>query len=263
MAVHLHSKNSLDKARDLYQWALAECAPYGQKFSQFDTDATITTLMYNLGRLQEDDHDPESARMTYAKLLEQHPDYSEARLRSCYIDIIKVGVDNAEANKKIKELVEYDGYNLEVRALYGWFLSKQKRQIAKNLAEDVAQRHYKHTLSQFDKHDGYSLTSMGNLFLTHSKEVMRSSNPGDVEKRRIQYNKACEFFDKALQLDCRNAYAAQGVAIALSEMKEHAKAILIFSKVRETLKDVTVFINLGHCYTELKQYARAIENART
>jgi hypothetical protein len=30
--------------------------------------------------------------------------------------------------------------------------------------------------------------------------------------------------------------------------------------VRETLKDHSVFVNLGHTYCEIRQYARAIEN---
>jgi RNA polymerase-associated protein CTR9 len=34
----------------------------------------------------------------------------------------------------------------------------------------------------------------------------------------------------------------------------------IFSKVKDTLKDYSVYVNLGHTYCELKQYARAIEN---
>jgi len=264
IAVFLQATGNLDKAREVYESAIEHCASSGSISSTpFDTDATLTTLMYNLGRLYEDEGNTEAARPTYEKLLEQHPDYVEARLRLCYMDIIAAGIDSPEAGKKMKELVELDGQHLQVRALYGWYLSRHRRQIAKNLAEDVEQRHYKTTLSQLDKHDGYSLTSMGNLFLTHSKEIMRSSNPGDVEKRRIQYNKACEFFDKALQLEPKNAYAAQGVAIALSEVKQPAKAIVIFSKIRETLKDMSVFVNLGHCYTELKQYARAIENVRS
>ena len=75
------------------------------------------------------------------------------------------------------------------------------------------------------------------------------------------YERAVEFFDKALQLDPKNAYAAQGIAIALvDDQKDHATAVQIFSKIRDTLKDACVYVNLGHVYAELKQYTKSIEN---
>jgi len=75
------------------------------------------------------------------------------------------------------------------------------------------------------------------------------------------YSKAVEFFDKALQLDPKNAYAAQGIAIAMVEDKKDFKgALSIFMKVRDTIKDPNVFINLGHIFAELRQYSKAIEH---
>jgi len=75
------------------------------------------------------------------------------------------------------------------------------------------------------------------------------------------YIRAVEFFDKALQLDPQNAYAAQGIGIAMAEdKKDLGVALQIFTKVRETVKDPSVYSNLGHIYCELKQYSRAIEH---
>lgn len=129
-----------------------------------------------------------------------------------------------------------------------------------NIAEDIEQRHYKHTLQQYDKHDRYSLTGMGNLYLTTARE-MRRDTESDKEKRRKMYEKAIEFYDKALQLDARNAYAAMGIAIALVEdRKELTGAVQLFSKIRDTVKDASVFVNLGHVFAELKQYSRSIES---
>jgi len=76
------------------------------------------------------------------------------------------------------------------------------------------------------------------------------------------YERAIEFFDKAIQLDPQNAYAAQGVGIAMVEdKKDYATALQIFTKVKESIKDASVHINLGHINCELKQYSRGIENA--
>ena len=78
------------------------------------------------------------------------------------------------------------------------------------------------------------------------------------------YERAVEFFDKAIQLDPQNAYAAQGIAIALAEDKrEFGPALQIFTKVRDTMKEANVHINLGHVYAELKNWTRSIENVST
>ena len=101
---------------------------------------------------------------------------------------------------------------------------------------------------------------MGNVHLTIAREMPRSTEQ-DKEKRRKTYEKAVEFFDKVLSLDPKNAYAAQGIAIALIEdKKDYSTALQIMAKVKETLKDYTVYVNLGHAYCDCKQYARAIEN---
>jgi RNA polymerase-associated protein CTR9 len=101
---------------------------------------------------------------------------------------------------------------------------------------------------------------MGNIHLAIAREMPRSSEQ-EKEKRRKGYERAVEFFDKVLQLDPKNAYAAQGIAIALVEdKKDYSTALQIFTKVKETLKDYSVYVNLGHTYCEIKQYARAIEN---
>jgi RNA polymerase-associated protein CTR9 len=101
---------------------------------------------------------------------------------------------------------------------------------------------------------------MGNIHLATAREMRRDTEQ-DKEKRRKMYERAVEFFDKVLQLDPKNAYAAQGIAIALVEdKKDYSTALQIFTKVKDTIKDHNVYVNLGHTYSELKQYARAIEN---
>ncbi|GLA14985.1 hypothetical protein AnigIFM63309_010114 [Aspergillus niger] len=257
MGCFLYQAEKIERARTMFQAALDACVRSKEKESELDTDALVTTISFNLGRTYEAADMPEEAKKVYQGLLERHADYTEANARLTYIALRQSPTD--EGPKKMAKLYEADSTNLEVRALFGWYLSKSKKRAA-NLAEDHEQRHYKHTLQYYDKHDRYSLTGMGNIHLSTARDMRRDSDQ-DKEKRRKMYERAVEFFDKALQLDPRNAYAAQGIAIALvDDKKDHASAVHIFSKIRDTLRDASVYLNLGHVYAELRQYTRSIEH---
>ena len=246
-----------EQARAVFQIALNACVRRAQKDESFDTDATVTTISYNLARAYEADGLLEEAKKVYEGLLERHNDYTDATTRLAYIALRQSPTD--EGPKAVTTLIQNDPFDLEARAMYGWYLSKSKKRST-NIAEDLEQRHYKHTLQHHDKHDRYSLTGMGNLYLTNAREMRRDSE-SDREKRRKTYERAVEFFDKALQLDPRNAYAAQGISIALVEdKKDYSSAVQVLVKLRDTLRDSNVSVNVGHVYAELKQYSRAIEN---
>lgn len=259
MGCFLYQAEKIESAKSMFQIALDACEKVKERDGR-DTDALVTTISYNLGRAHEASNMPEEAKKVYEGILERHNDYTEANARLTYIALRQSPTD--EGPKKMAKLYEAESSNLEVRALFGWYLSKSKKRVA-NLAEDHEQRHYKHTLQYFDKHDRYSLTGMGNVHL-HSARDMRRDSDQDKEKRRRMYERAVEFFDKALQLDPRNAYAAQGIAIALvDDKKDHGSAVHIFSKIRDTLRDPSVYLNLGHVYAELRQYSRSIEHYET
>jgi RNA polymerase-associated protein CTR9 len=258
----LYQSDKAAQARDLFQSALNACVKSEEKGkeSEGETDALVTTISYNLARAFETLNMPDEAKKVYEGLLERHGDYTEASARLTYIALRQSPTD--EGPKKMAKIYESDSTNLEVRALFGWYLSKSKKRVA-NLAEDHEQRHYKHTLQHFDKHDRYALTGMGNVHLLTARDMRRDTDQ-DKEKRRKMYERAVEFFDKALQLDPKNAYAAQGIAIALvDDRKDYASAVHIFSKIRDTLRDASVYLNLGHVYAELKQFSRSIENYET
>lgn len=257
MATFYWHAEKYDLARELYQTALNSIPELVEKDETADTDALATTLTYNLARTEEAAGNLEEATKHYEQLLTRHDDYVDANMRLTYMALRRGG---DEGPKRISRLMGTDGNNLEVRALYGWYLGKQKRKTAINIAEDPEQRHYKHSLQHHDKHDRYSLTGMGNLYLLTAREMRRDTEV-DKEKRRKTYEKAVEFFDKALQLDPKNAYAAQGVAIAMVEDRRDLKsAVQVFTKVKETLGGAHAVVNLGHCLAGLEQWARAIEN---
>jgi RNA polymerase-associated protein CTR9 len=244
------------QAREDFQTALNACVKMGDKDSSIDTDALVTTISFNLARTYEAENMDDEAKAVYTSLLQRHPDYTDASLRLTYIAL---NTDPAAGAASMKQLIESDPGNLEIRSLYGWFINKtKKRTLALN--EDAEQRHYKHTLQTYDKHDLYSLTGMGNLHLAVAREMPRATDQ-EKDKRSGVYRRAVEFFDKVLALDPRNAYAAQGMGIALVEdRKDSQNSIQIFSRARESIKDYSVHLNLGHVFVDVKQFGRSIEN---
>ncbi|KAF2087514.1 hypothetical protein K490DRAFT_41455 [Saccharata proteae CBS 121410] len=257
MGCYYYQGEKYHQASELFQAALNACIKSANKDDSLDTDALVTTISYSLGRTYEAQGMLDEAKNIYEGILVRHNEYVDAKIRLAYIALRQNPTE--EGPKAMTELYKEESSNLEVRTLNAWFTRKAKKRTM-NFNEDHEQRQYTQTLKQFDKHDRYSLTGMGNIYLQIAREMRRDTD-ADKQKRSKTYERAVEFFDKALQLDPKNAYAAQGIAIAIVEdKKDHATALQIFSKVRETMKDASVFINLGHIFCELKQYSRAIEN---
>jgi RNA polymerase-associated protein CTR9 len=245
-------------ASEMFEAALSACVRVGEKDPSADTDALISTISFNLGRSYESRGLTDKAVEVYEGLLARHEDYTDARTRLAYIKLRRH--PNKEGPEAVAKLYQDNNTDLEVRALYGWYLGKVHAKKRGNVTEEPEFRHHKHTLQNYDKHDRYALVGMGNLFLMQARE-MRRETESEKLKRSAVYSKAVEFFDKALSLDPKNAYAAQGMAIALVEDKKDYKAALpIFNKIRDTVKEPHIFVNLGHMYAELKQFSKAIEH---
>jgi RNA polymerase-associated protein CTR9 len=245
-------------ASDMFEAALGACVRVGEKDPTADTDALISTISFNLGRSYESRGLTDKAIEVYDGLLARHEDYTDARTRLAYIKLRRH--PNKEGPEAVAKLYQDNNTDLEVRALYGWYLGKIHTKKRGTVTEEPEFRHHKHTLQNYDKHDRYALVGMGNLFLMQARE-MRRETESERLKRSGVYSKAVEFFDKALSLDPKNAYAAQGMAIALVEDKKDYKAALpIFNKIRDTVKEPHIFVNLGHMYGELKQFSKAIEH---
>ncbi|KAH7041104.1 tetratricopeptide [Microdochium trichocladiopsis] len=248
-----------EQASAMFEAALGSCIRIGEKDDEIDTDALVTTISFNLGRSYEAQDRTDEAQGVYEKLIARHDDYTDAQARLAYIKLRKSS--GKEGPDAVAKLYQENPSDLDVRALYGWYLGKvNSRKRNPNVNEDPELRHYKHTLQNYDKHDRYALVGMGNLYLMAAREMRRDTDQ-EKQKRSAQYTRAVEFFDKALQLDPKNAYAAQGIAIALVEdKKDYKTALPIFLKVRETVKDPNVNVNIGHIYAELRQFSKAIEN---
>lgn len=274
MACFLYGAEQYNLARETFQTALTACVKMTKKqeaekqqveegildeteVDTTDTDALATTISYNLARTYEVLGLADEAKTVYEELLARHSDYTDATARLAYMALRSSPQD--EGPKKVQAIYQSDYGDLEVRALMGWYHSRSKRKVVSE-KEDLEYRQYKHTLQGHDKHDKYSLVGMGNVLLANARDMPRN-NEQEKEKRSKQYQRAVEFFDKALQLDSKNAYAAQGIAIALcDDKKDYSTAVQIFTKCKDTLRDTSIYVNLGHVYTELRQYQRGIEN---
>ena len=46
----------------------------------------------------------------------------------------------------------------------------------------------------------------------------------------------------------------------MDDKKDYSSAVQILSKVKDSLKDPSIYLNLGHVYAELRQYSRSIEH---
>lgn len=208
----------------------------------------VPTIAFNLARLTDASGNSKDALDAYEKLLEEYPHYSDASLRSLYLQY----QSGESVGDEVQKLIDSDKRNADARAFQSWLFHR--------VSGEVEQKSLKHTLMEVDKHDVYALVAMGNLYLKAARDV-RISKDSDADKRDKSYMRAAEFFEKALQIDSYCAYAAQGIAILFAETKRGDQALELFRRVRETLdNDPGVFVNAGHCCMEVKQYAAAAEH---
>lgn len=103
---------------------------------------------------------------------------------------------------------------------------------------------------------------------------------GAAERARV-YVRAAEYFEKALLLDPSCAFAAQGLAIGISEgtigtgipvvpgvpVEEHAvrsknsrDALTILTKLKDAINSGSVYVNIGHCHFVREEWEKAIES---
>lgn len=194
------------------------------------------------------------------------------------------------AHVHLKEALTSQPHSPELRALYTYFLFEtfQHRQ-----ARDFARS----TLKEVSRHDLYALCASGIISYLEARENKQDSKEA-VKERQARYLRSAEFFDKALQLDPMCAIAAQGLAIGLAEgtlgnsndgssttttpaasangsssttavtdaqsrQRNARDALLILTKVKESINDASVYVNIGHCHIARDEFERAAENVRS
>ena len=211
-------------------------------------DSTAITLDFNIARSQESVKTEESAEM-YSSILSTHPKYLSAHIRELYCKYIASNTHNLEEEDSVmKQLLSEHESNLEVRSFYSWFLKNIKGDDA------VATETNKETLVKYDSHDVYALVSLANLYTT----IARDSHK-DAQKSAQSHLKAIQLYQKVLQIDPLNVFAAQGLAVVFAEQRRMGPALEILRKVRDSIKNEDVHINLANCLLEMNEYAKAIE----
>lgn len=213
------------------------------------------SITYNLARTTENTNQVKAIE-TYETLLKECPHYFSAKLRLLFLDAVSTNVTPKEdIEKEIKELLVQNASDLEIRSFYGWFIKTFGKKIG--LKPDADSTHQKETLVDFDSHDCYALISLANIYCVMAKELKGSK---EEEKRLKYFVRAIELFTKVLSVDSKNVFAAQGLAIVYIENKEFMKGLDVLRKIRDSLNDISVYLNLGHVLVELKQFSKAIEN---
>lgn len=126
----------------------------------------------------------------------------------------------------------------------------------KSKAITLARKTFERILSKIDKHDLFSLLSLGNIHLVICKHELRTGQ-GSWE---ASLGRAIEFFQKCLMLDGNNYYAVNGMAIAValkgpSFISSSRDAFLVIRQEEPNFIDA--WINLAHTYMEEQHFAAA------
>ncbi|KAF8637305.1 hypothetical protein AX16_010835 [Volvariella volvacea WC 439] len=258
------------EAQALYEDALTTASAQGAQIGE----GMSTSILYNLSRVYEEQGQEALAKDAYEKLVSKHPEYVDAKIRQAHM-LSSAGKHN-EAHDLLKQCLSSQPSNLNLRAYYIYFL------IQNNLSKPAKDFVFA-TLKEYEKYDVYSLCAAGWIMYYQSRES-RDSSPKAIEERKRGFQRAAEFYERALQFDPQCAFAAQGLAIVTAEdalgtlggalgppapdemlkrLKGAREALDVFSKVRESLNDGSVYVNMGHCYYFCDEYDRAIESYET
>ncbi|CDZ96575.1 TPR-containing nuclear phosphoprotein that regulates K() uptake [Phaffia rhodozyma] len=270
----------LQTAETIYQEALTSSV--GMEGS--DVNDMKTTILYNLGRAYEGQGKLDEAKEAYRQILAIHPEYPDAKVRLAAMCIAVSQFD--EANTYLKEALTAHPTNLELRAFYLYFLV-QTTSTGSSSAASKAALDFAYTTLKEHRSDVYSLCAAGWLVYRTARETKPSPRDAQNEQamktfRREQsknFLRSAEFFDKALSVDPECSFAAQSLAIAIAEnalapagssnedgrtrVANARQALSVFHRVRETLTDGSVYINMGHCYFANDEFERAIESYET
>ncbi|KAI5970734.1 CTR9 [Candida margitis] len=229
-------------------------SPDGDVLVDLPADLRVS-LTFNSARTKELSDDKEALE-AYHSLLSECPHYFSAKLRILFLSCIsETNLTPREIQTEIDELLTLNASDLEIRSFYGWFAKNFGKKLGMKPDADTAFQ--KETLVEYDKHDCYALLSLANIYCVLARDLKGSSVD---EKKRTYYVRATELYTKVLTVDRKNVYAAQGLAIVYIENKESTKGLNILRKIRDSLNDISVYLNLGHVLCDVKQYGKAIEN---
>lgn len=246
--------NDFEKAESFFEQAQNN---FESNKSIYDDNYDIT-LKYNIARtLELKDEFSDKPSSLYNDILKVKPDYVYAKIRSIFHKFSKSNNNFTEFDNVFENLIEEHSSNLELRSLFSWYIKERVTHTShtdENIKkwEELENQHNKSTLTKYDSHDGYALLSLGNLYLLLGLNNVK-------EKSKTYFLKCIQLFQKVLQFDPLNVFAAQGLAICFAQNKRLGPALEIFRKIRDSLDNQDIHMNIGHSLLEMNEYAKAIE----
>ncbi|RHZ88194.1 hypothetical protein Glove_26g206 [Diversispora epigaea] len=204
------------------------------------------TLKYNLARALEASHKYVDAIELYNQIISDHPSYSLAHLRLSAIEEYHGNYE--KANEIYNDLLELDNKDLEFR-------KRRALNILRHGETRTSRKYLEAILNDYDKNDVVTLTALGSLFLTKARSIKQENMK---EQREANYKKAVDYFQKALKLNPRNLWAANGITVALAETWRLQEAKEFFLKLRERNPLPEITINYAHVCSHLNDYPSAI-----
>lgn len=257
IGVYHFLRKNFDEATKVFALALDKTTgPFtsedGDVLADLPGDLEVT-IKFNRARSLEVS-DQAAAIEVYKQLEQECSHYVSSKLRLLFLDCIATHSKSyAEIKTELDELLAANALDLEIRSFYGWFAKNFGKKVG--LKADADNAFHRDTLVTYESHDCYALISLANIYC-----IMARDAKSDDSKRRNYYLRAAELYIKVLSIDPKDVYAAQGLAITYIENKETSKGLDVLSKIRDSLNDITVYLNLGHALLEAKNFAKAIEN---
>ncbi|BEI92846.1 uncharacterized protein CcaverHIS019_0504740 [Cutaneotrichosporon cavernicola] len=252
-----------DSAESMFLEALQRLASANGK----EADELKTVLAYDLGRACEQGGDTVKAQQWYRDVLGQHPEHMESKVRLAVI--ARIAGRNVDAHNYLKECLRADETNVTLRSVYTNFL------ISLGSYKEALQ--FTSQTLKYERHDVYTFTALGWLHFNVGREAKSQQ---DVAERSKQYLRSAEAYERALSVDPTNAIAAQGLVIALTEdtltpkalqvapgsveeMKNRTRlagqALSVLGRIKDSLPEGAVNVNIGHCCFIRGEEERAIE----
>lgn len=257
IGVYHFLRKNFDEATNVFALALAKASgPFysedGDVLTDLPGDLEVT-IKFNRARSLEVS-DQAAAIEVYKQLEQECGYYVSSKLRLLFLDCIATHTKSYDDIKtELDALLAANALDLEIRSFYGWFAKNFGKKVG--LKPDADNSFHRDTLVTYESHDCYAIISLANIYC-----IMARDAKGDDSKRRNYYLRAAELYIKVLSIDPKDVYAAQGLAITYIENKETGKGLDVLSKIRDSLNDITVYLNLGHALLEARNFAKAIEN---
>ncbi|WKY00764.1 hypothetical protein Q1695_015079 [Nippostrongylus brasiliensis] len=210
----------------------------------------VITMRYNLARCLEHLCLFEDAEVLYKAILREQENYTD-----CYLRLGCLARDRGqiyESSVWFKEALSVDQNNADSWVLIG-ILHMSKHEWG------PGQKKFEQVLNKMDKEDAYSWVSLGNVWMEMLFNLGRKKTDDQAQEAKYM-DRALQMFGKALKIEPKNIWAANGIGCVLASKAMWQDARDIFAQVREATSEFEdVWMNIAHVYIELGQYVPALQ----